>query len=408
MNSESWKNFVLGNITIDRAYISPLNLRILQEFEKYYGRDRVSLSYARYTDLESLSQDYSNTVPEYKGFPSVEEWHKASTLEEFLEPYKGKLNNIFITVHFPEVTVENEKRKSTKIQDLYVRVMFPRLYGGIWGTRTSFTPLQLQHGYVHSHLPSTHPSILGEFYRWCLGSGPLVNTIDTMRKLILEKGDISIVPLMCMEIDNLTKVESLHGGPYNRLENMYADNDYNMISGRYESLRGINFKTAGHSTLYNFVDVHAYNGLRANAKALLRIAMADYLQQGRIPMIIRDGNIVFNAKFTDILIDITNYIMSKASNKDALVLKSAIYEVIPSGDSLYSRVSPEYRHALDTGWVGRKVFEFNGNPVTLKSVDDVNDGKQKGIKVFYPKFIFDILANYLDSINLMYTNTRNL
>ena len=405
MNSEAWEKFVCGKTTLDRAYISPINVKILEEFEKYFGEDRVGLSYGKYLTEADYRNGDSGGVSEMGGL-TLARWESCSTLEEFLEPFRGRLRNIFITVHFPEVTIENEEHKSTKVKDLYVRVQFPTLNGGIMGTRTTYTARQLMIGYVHSHLPGCRiPEYLGQYNYWCLGSGPLVSTVEAVRRNLERGEDLSLIPLMCMEIDNLTKVESLRGGPYNRLSGLYTDMNYQIMNGRIDEMERHTIKTVGTSTLREVLSSISSGTRTASSSQLIpfRKAVKDYLKMQRLPFITRNGNIAFAAKFIDILVDMTNYIMSHASEADAGILKTLIVEVMVSGEYLYAKRPAITLRSFGGDWIGRPVFQFRGNPVRLVYDPDENDrGEDAGIKVFNPQMVFTVLKDYLDTVNIMY------
>lgn len=127
-----------------------------------------------------------------------------------------------ITIHYPDVRVTNEYDKFIDIQDLYVR--FKVRYDGTFVSndcvltmmRSTFTVEQFLSGYSHSHLMRNR---IGEWSYPCLGSGPIRNTIFCLYR----RFDDMLWELFCNELDTWTRVESISGGPYFRMESIGAD-----------------------------------------------------------------------------------------------------------------------------------------------------------------------------------------
>lgn len=162
--------------------------------------------------------------------------------EETITFFKPKLVNIIrsmidlihIYVKFPEVRVTNENDKFIDIKDLYARITVHGPSGllvrFIELNRATYTISQYTSDYAHSHLP-------GIPHGWtepCYGSGPIISTMDTLRR----ECDIDIWGLLCYELSKYVTVESLAGVPYRRLENVGADRRGNVNSAinYYESL----------------------------------------------------------------------------------------------------------------------------------------------------------------------------
>lgn len=126
-----------------------------------------------------------------------------------------------IVVHFPEVTITNENNKSIIIQDLYAKVCINglgNLCSGPLFNRATYPYVQLVRGYMHSHINGIVTD--DRFTSSCLGSGPINRTINSLR-LECEEG---LWKLYCIELEKYVHVESLHGGPYHRLENVTGSN----------------------------------------------------------------------------------------------------------------------------------------------------------------------------------------
>ena len=126
-----------------------------------------------------------------------------------------------IVVHFPEVTVTNENHKSIIIYDLYAKVCINglgNLCSGPLFNRATYPYIQMVRGYMHSHINGIVTN--EHFTSSCLGSGPIYRTINSLR-MECEEG---LWKLYCLELEKYVHVESLHGVPYHRLENVTGKN----------------------------------------------------------------------------------------------------------------------------------------------------------------------------------------
>ena len=123
------------------------------------------------------------------------------------------INIAKVTVWFPEVKVTNEDDKWIKIKDLFVQIYITpqgNIERQFTMQRTTFTAAQYISGYAHSHLPGIQHAWVNP----CLGHGPIVNTIETLK----HDNDLNIWGLFCYELEKYVATESLAGVPYKRLE----------------------------------------------------------------------------------------------------------------------------------------------------------------------------------------------
>lgn len=123
-----------------------------------------------------------------------------------------------ILVHFPKVTITNEKDNSIDIHDLYVKV--PLDYTGKQTKRfemivTTFTKILYESKYTHSHLPSGSLANGKSYFQIpCLGEGPIRDTCSILRN----ENNENIWRLFCVELARYVTVESIAGVPYYRME----------------------------------------------------------------------------------------------------------------------------------------------------------------------------------------------
>lgn len=123
----------------------------------------------------------------------------------------------FILVYFPYVRVTNENDKFVDIQDLYAKVpitMNGQAVGAFFLNRSTYPVAHLQADYMHSHSPGLNLGNLSDFKSVCMGSGPIRTTMVNLSR----EFDDGLWQLFCLELDKFTKVESLRGIPYRRLE----------------------------------------------------------------------------------------------------------------------------------------------------------------------------------------------
>lgn len=131
-----------------------------------------------------------------------------------------------IMVYFPEIKITNEHDRYVIIEDLYVRIPLSpdgNIISGFQINRGKYTYAQFNYHYMHSHAPSlilkTNESPCSiPFMTPCLGSGPIATTIAY---LSLDY-DVYRWQLFCLELKKYLETESLSGGPYRRLEEIYS------------------------------------------------------------------------------------------------------------------------------------------------------------------------------------------
>lgn len=136
-----------------------------------------------------------------------------------------------ILIHWPSVVVTNERNQSITIWGLYCKVLLNSeglMVGYPMFTRNEYDDLQWNSNYCHSHVPCLNRDQADNFRRSCLGSGPIRNTISSLRLAV----DLDRWRLFCWELDKYVHVESLAGVPYMRLASVTGqDGLSNVISG---------------------------------------------------------------------------------------------------------------------------------------------------------------------------------
>lgn len=164
-----------------------------------------------------------------------------------LENYEDVLNNIYkdnwdininilsrvkfqceidIILYFDKITITNGQL-SHDIVDLYVRIhllhsqdilqVYP-----IKGVRSTVTTTEVSNNYMHSHLSGK--GICKEFYKFCLGTGPLSNI------KMLDSEDDFIQYLLL--INEYLKWESIEGRPYRLISKLNTTVNIRNIGSR--------------------------------------------------------------------------------------------------------------------------------------------------------------------------------
>lgn len=128
-----------------------------------------------------------------------------------------------IVIHFTDFYITNGHSKNY-IKDLYVLLSFEiksknESKVSLNGIRATVSPMEYIRNYGHSHLSG------GCFYKgtFCLGSGPLNQTICT----IIPDYNDDLFQLFLYQLNDYVKWESIQGGPYRRINSIYANKKIN-------------------------------------------------------------------------------------------------------------------------------------------------------------------------------------
>ena len=122
-----------------------------------------------------------------------------------------------ILVYWPSVVIENENGEQHRIVDLYAKISLDGIFmQGIFELiRTTLTMNEWLHHYMHSH---THR--IGDVPVWevpCRGSGPINASICRLQST---GSTIEDWMIFARELDQYVAIESLAGGPYQRMSSL--------------------------------------------------------------------------------------------------------------------------------------------------------------------------------------------
>ena len=330
-------------------------LKVYDIFKEYYGEDRV--------DIQGLPA-YSEEVNE-------------------------DIINTFILVYFPEVKVINEKDKSTIIKELYVKVRINKegkLKETFTFNRAKYTIQEWESNYMHSHVRTIYKMDPSIFSTVCTGSGPIKNTIDSLKLNYNE----DLWGLFCLELDRYTQVESVEGIPYHKLENIGISDFKVRLNYTHESFNLYN-------NTFNFTSFLEYilksNILRFayyNNSYYLGMSDKDYILKVSSAFIIWYNKNKYYEKY----------------NLDALLNKNILFEAfLDSKGELKTRCDFNDSVSFNAS-IGKKVCTFKGKEITLSKDNDwYND--DNNILILNTKILGNLLISILKVVNFNYGRESN-
>lgn len=140
--------------------------------------------------------------------------------------HTGDANNpetLSLTVHFPEVVMENSAGDRHTLKDLWVQFAANCRYRGTYklegylrGRRSTLSLKEFHSSFPHSHLSSSG------IYQWesfCLGSSVFQNIMENLKLTPTEE----MWEMMLLSLTNYVSWESLEGGPYSFFRNIRYD-----------------------------------------------------------------------------------------------------------------------------------------------------------------------------------------
>ena len=362
--------------------------QVYKVFQDYFGED--------FVDLQGLPPDEFllpvNTT--------LENFPQCDISEEEMEGLVFAQRNVcpFILVYWPRVKVTNENDKSIIIQDLYAKIELdakgniPTEARGFRLNRATYPMDQWVCSYLHSHIQQIPKGRLEHFELPCLGTGPIRDTINSLRAHISEGFDEIRWMLFCEELSRYVTVESLEGVPYNRLENVHASTIHSEFTG-YNSKYG--------TSLYTFQETFS--------PEVLKDFILYYLQNGNLSINYQTGAFNIGMSYFDYIIDISNsfieYFNTHFKDKtlaDTCFSRKILYHV-KAANGKFFRADISESDSSVSNYEGSKICTFKGKDVTLKIIDAQRTEPQITTVVCHGLAMY-ILDNILKIINYRYTN----
>ena len=372
--------------------------KVYEVFKNFFGEDYVDLQHfpSQNEILHNMQPSFvdENNVARYE-VSDVDIRNIKTRMTEVTQSY------MWIMVYWPEVTVTNEHDKSVKIQDLYAKInltmqgTIPYEYYFLLN-RATYPTNQFASGYMHSHICCIPTEDFSEFQTPCLGRGPIKQTIQTLNT---ENDEVEWM-LFCQELALYVTVESLTGGPYNKLEEIgsfYDDND---------------FKDYVEANPNNFSRDIRYFRDYLGATALKEF-IEYYLKYGHLRLSYVDNSFTTAMQFYDFIVDISNCFINwfnvyKATERD---IRNCI-----NGRLIFQRYAVDRsikrngsNHSVNIGdYEGEYVCDFKGRRITLHiiSLEEMEDSPTP-ITLLSNRVSCQILDRVVKVLNYRFRNERN-
>lgn len=371
-------------------------------FKGFFGEECV--------DLQNIYSEESDKIRiknflRTNGFDIDE--HKTNDRYGLSDIQMSALESVFastkvtIYVWWKNVTITNEHNRSIHIQDLYAKVVvqldgrIPYEYIGFMLNRATYSTEQFLSSYLHSHIREIPKDNFTRFQEPCLGTGPIRDTIITLKS----NYDEAEWMLFCQELSMYVTVESLTGGPWKRMENV------------------------GSTTV--LCDYKDYNLSKTNMSAFLMVFdkgtlikfIRYYLRKGHLSLSFKEGNFTPGLPYYEYIIDVSNsfidfYNKELASDKpllDRVFAKLLLRKVRVINNKFYRNAVDESPNTQSlNAYKDRLVLRFKGKEIRTTIFDPIKDNTEATITTVLDNGVaMYILKNILKVINYRYRNEHN-
>lgn len=370
---------------------------VYEIFQDFFGEEFVDL---QFENNNGLTFDAKYLIPS-----NIDEESFADTdlTEAELNEAKAFGNNwkACIYVWWPNVTITNENNQSIQIKDLYAKIRvsnngyIPFEYEGFELLRSTFSYIQFNEGYVHSHMPRLYFGVhraenVAKVKRWdfpCLGRGPIKKTILDLHT----SNEEALWLLFCQELSMYVTVESLTGGPYFRLESVGKGS----ILSQYEN--------------YSLELYTRYSENPENLKIISDFTKY-YVDHGNLSFSFKEGSFIAGMSFYDFIIDISNSFIEwynsleeKPIEKETFLARFLTKAAV-SGRKFYT-TGRNFSTVDYSSLEGTELFTFKSNPIKLHIEAPINQNNEIHEVLLLDKgAAMQILNNILSLINYRYEN----
>lgn len=364
-------------------------------FINFFGEDYVDLHYQLSEELFKKDMKACISRNENINLKSDDENFEVSNniLDKLEEQFQN--TKCCIYVWWPSVKVTNEYGKYINIQDLYAKIYvsmegtIPYEYLGFQLNRATYTEEQFYSNYLHSHVRNIPKSNFTLFETPCLGTGPIKNTIYSL------KSDYSEIMwmLFCQELNNYVSVESIAGGPWRRLENVGNYIVHPFLTGYKLSMQSSS----------KFVALFSID--------ILSDFIKYYLKNGHLAISYRNSNFMCGLPYYKYIIDLSNCFI-EYFNKNLLRFDKqkcfnygVLQSVLLSNGKFYS-TNQEIRNTNLSAYQNQFVLNFKGTDIKTKIIDNNSNTEVTPITVFSQEIAMYILHTILTLINFNYNNGK--
>ena len=369
---------------------------VYEIFKNFYGEE--------FTDLQEMPSDeeLSDMLRQFWDIQPMGT-NSYELDDEDYATLKSRYDNTraIIMVWWPSVTVSNENDRSILIHDLYARVditpdgRIPYEMTGFKLNRTTFTDVQFESGYIHSHVPSRCG--LPNFQNPCLGRGPIRNTIADLKNNYEE----ALWMLFCQELSLYVTVESLTGGPYIKLEE---------VSNLHKSFTFSGFTLGSYENINSDI-IRGCEGFNVSFADALKDFTKYYISQGTFPVSYANGEYMCSLSYFDYMISISNAFISWFNMKGrrdmlSFVRKYVVGKVIAKEGKFYRLSSNTSRSSSDT-YEGQTVLTFKGNDIPLRIIHNDSEQDTHTVTLLDHNIAMYIYTGILKIINYRYKNEHH-
>lgn len=367
-----------------------------------FGRDRVALQEDDSQFVSSSAMQRGYVIGSLLTLENIskEDLNLQNLHRRFCTTRMPSRYNIYI--HWPEITIENERDQSIVIKDFFARV--PLYVAGlqfeeselITFMKTSYSRTQWNCGYTHSHMQSPSRTRPMTFRHYCLGTGPILSTI---RKLKRNPENQEATMLFFWELDKLVHVESLTGIPYIRLESVRGNQLTQVIN--------LSFGLRNAVTL---------DGVSTSGYKWLRDFIISFLKTVDIPLSYANGRYAVACSFAEFSILLSNY-YKKWRDAMQQTLKIGGHIPIHVANALSSMDMPMITYVVKDNalWLSsgrmndaqdpsiRNPFVFNSEEFRFTIYDDENTQDLRECRLLNAQFVGTVLQYINTTINLLST-----
>lgn len=381
-------------------------LGIYEIFKGFFGEDFVDIQTRQGRELPSFKEYLFAKICDEASITkgaAEEDYNLSFNITDVqLKELKNTLEDkrFIIYVWWPRVTITNEYNKSVNIQDLYAEIeiqgdgSIPYECNGFRLNRATYTREQFLSNYMHSHINVIPKNNFTKFQIPCLGRGPIISTIGTLKN----EYDEATWMLFCQELSMYVTVESISGGPYHRMETIGNVSQNLMYSGY----------TFGYTSKADFLSLFTNDDLKKFIQY--------YLKHGHLSLRYMDNIFTWGMPYYEYIIDISNsfidfynkYYSTTAGNLDNCFSKGMLKQVIVADGKFYNE--GDY-NSFDINnfseYQDKPVLTFKGKEIRTTIINNKQGSEATLTTVISNNVAMFILQKILRTINFRYKNEHN-
>ena len=314
--------------------------------------------------------------------------------DEFLDWFVSKITDAAclllplysIIIRFNDVIVSNGKGDKALIQEIYVKVPLKyngNMYSGMQWLRTTYSYYHWQNNYAHSHLSRISDRQAPTWKAPCTGTGPINLTMDSLRAHPTD----DLWALFCYELEECIKVESLAGGPYIRIDELWE----------------------GEVTLYSDL---GRTEILPVADAVEKELIQNVINSGKLEFKWENGAYSVCNSVADLMTIVSTefFKICKEHSENSSLPRISTFsydfcDAVISGQNIkVVSGGSELTHAVDLN--NTVLFTFKGAPVKLRILD-VDDVNTKNTKTFLKMpYVASIISKINNLANYYYGNNK--